>query len=142
MQLRVFRVNGSPVMNGSSVGCEFYVTFLHAVMFGFYVYLQVLFTCLVIRFQLSFISVCLLVRGLAYLKQPSIVKGMSRSHLLFKACGTFSPEEKLFIYSCINYAGTYHPRTLKLGKVATCNRIQGEISPYSSTHSAPQQHAF
>ena len=32
---------------------------------------------------------------------------MSRSHLLFKACGTLSPEEKLFIYSCINYAGTY-----------------------------------
>ena len=50
MELRVFRVNGSPVMNGSSVGCEFYVTFLHAVMFGFYVYLQVLFTCPVIRF--------------------------------------------------------------------------------------------
>ena len=44
---------------------------------------------------------------LAYLKQPSVVKGRSRSHLLFKACGTFSPEEKLFIYSCINCAGTY-----------------------------------
>ena len=100
-------MNGSPVMNGSSVGCEFYVTFLHAVMFGFYVYLQVLFTCPVIRFQLPFISACLLVRGLTYLKQPSVVKEMSRSHLLFKACGTLSPEEKLFIYSCINYAGTY-----------------------------------
>ena len=101
MQLRVFHVNGSPVMNGSLVGCEFYVTFLHAVMFGFYVNLQVLFTCPVI-------SICLLVRGLAYLKQPSVVKGRSRSHLLFKACGSFSPEEKLFIYSCINCVGTYH----------------------------------
>ena len=105
MQLRFFRVNGSPVMNGSSVACEFYVTFLHAVMFGFYVYLQVLFTC-------PIISVCLLVRGLAYLKQPSVVKGRSRSHLLFKACGTFSPEEKLFIYSCINCAGTYQSMSI------------------------------
>ena len=50
VQLRVLCVNGSSVRNGSSVGCEFYVTFLR---FGFYLYVQMLFyvgLCLVIQF--------------------------------------------------------------------------------------------
>jgi hypothetical protein len=61
----------------------------------------------VISFLFPFVSVCF-VGGFAYLSSQQLSMNLSSNHLLFKSCGTFSPEDKVVHFIVWIFLGTYY----------------------------------